>query len=646
MSKRYYKSMNLLLLVLITLLSLSVLSAQDLQTQDNDEIEISNTEINLEDNLETSSIKKNMKESTDDNSIENYEKEENKKEKENSSDDNLQQSEGDCSSTIIQKNENETAISFRLDSGAKLNLYITNNTVVKQFKTQATYFFHVMMTPNGWVVGTGGSDSGTQNKKIEELAMRMINNNDIDAQTVNEIFDIKRNIGRGHFIIKAPNGKYAAIQYFYGKYTKEIGVLKSGEYIVCPNDPKYYRKGNYLSYTGTTNLSDATRFIAARDRYGTLRSQITTFEYVNKNHQRSISVYLANDDGRYVGCNSKRYCNDFNVSGKIIKSGQIPVINNKLHVATYKYRDKNTKTSTTTQPITTTTPKITLTANVTDDLSNRVNEGKVIFKVNGQTLKDAKGNIIKVKLVNGTARYNYTLPYIWRNNFTYTAKYIPTQFYATSTSKDSLITTKLIKAKLVVNSSYSNMMRITTNVTYIANDTKVNGGYFIYKINGVTLKDENNRIIKSAVVNGVSTLTINKRYSPNNYTLTLSYIRSNYRQDLKKEFRVSPIGIRIIMNPVTANSLHARINGRILDAYNNTTIGTIKACVKINGLTLKDSKNQVILFDIKNGIIKFDIKLPENLKARTYNLTIQTQQQNAYKSTTARTTLTLEKAKE
>ena len=653
MSNIYYKNIIILLTFSLVFISLSVISAQDTDNNsqinvvenekpntDNYEVNIiedthisSNDERNLDKQIESSSQEKNIKTTIEDEN-ENTHK---------TTEDILNLSEGDCSSSIVQKNENETAISFRLDSSAKLDLYITNDTVIKQFKTRATYFFHVMMTPNGWVVGTGGMDSDIENKKIESIAMGMINNNNIDTQSVNEIFNIKRNIGRGHFIIKAPNGTYAAIQYFYGKYTKEIGVLKSGEYIVCPNDPKYYSKGTYISTTGTTNLSDATRYLASHDRYGTLRSQITTLEYVNKNHQRSINVYLANDDGRYVGCNSKSYCNDFNITGKIIKSYQIPVINNKLHAATYTYRDKNVKTSITTNNISTNSNRITLRANVIDDLSNKVNEGSVIFKVNGETLKDTKGNIIKVKPVNGVASYNYTFGYIWRNNFTYTAKYVPTQYYKESSSKESIITANIIKANPTIDSSYSNMIKITSNVKYLSNNSNVNEGTIIYKINGVTLKDENNRIIKTAVKNGVSTLTLNKRYSPNNYTLMISFIRSNYRQDFTKAFTINPIKTHATLKPITTKSINTKVSGQLLDQNNMKVLGITKMCVKINGITLKDSKNNVILFKAEDGIINFNITLPGNLKARNYNLTIQTQEKRGYLPTTTSTTLTLQK---
>ena len=42
--------------------------------------------------------------------------------------------------------------------------------------------------------------------------------------------------------------------------------------------------------------------------------------------------------------------------------------------------------------------------------STPVNVGKVVFKVNGKTVKDANGKVVYAKVVNGTVSVEYTLP--------------------------------------------------------------------------------------------------------------------------------------------------------------------------------------------------------------------------------------------
>ncbi|MBR3214803.1 MAG: Ig-like domain repeat protein, partial [Methanosphaera sp.] len=82
--------------------------------------------------------------------------------------------------------------------------------------------------------------------------------------------------------------------------------------------------------------------------------------------------------------------------------------------------DKATETITTT--VTKTTPTlttsditasagetITLTAHVTDN-DKVINNGKVVFKVNGKTVKDASGKVIYAKVVKNQVSVNYTIP--------------------------------------------------------------------------------------------------------------------------------------------------------------------------------------------------------------------------------------------
>jgi hypothetical protein len=185
------------------------------------------------------------------------------------------------------------------------------------------------------------------------------------------------------------------------------------------------------------------------------------------------------------------------------------------------------------------------------------------------------------------------------------------------------------------------MIKITSHVNYIYSNANVTGGYFIYKLNGVTLKDKNNNIIKTIVRNGLATLNLDKKYSPDKYNLTLSYIRNNYRQNFQTTLTINALKTKILLNPITTNSLHAKITGQILDENNVKTSGITKVCVKINGLTLKYSNNEVILFKVENGNINFDINIPSNLKSRIYNITIQSQEQKIYLPTSATTTLNL-----
>jgi len=53
--------------------------------------------------------------------------------------------------------------------------------------------------------------------------------------------------------------------------------------------------------------------------------------------------------------------------------------------------------------------KISLKATITDN-NKVINTGKIVFKVNGKTVKDTKGKVIYAKVVNNTVEFEYTLP--------------------------------------------------------------------------------------------------------------------------------------------------------------------------------------------------------------------------------------------
>jgi hypothetical protein len=70
---------------------------------------------------------------------------------------------------------------------------------------------------------------------------------------------------------------------------------------------------------------------------------------------------------------------------------------------------------------------VTLTATVT--ATTPVNNGKVVFKINGKTVKDANGKVIYAKVTDGTVNVEYTLPSDMKEQeYTLTAVFISTDY--------------------------------------------------------------------------------------------------------------------------------------------------------------------------------------------------------------------------
>ena len=83
----------------------------------------------------------------------------------------------------------------------------------------------------------------------------------------------------------------------------------------------------------------------------------------------------------------------------------------------------------TTEDITTTAgDKITLKATITDN-DKVINTGKVVFKINGKSIKDADGKVIYAKVVNNQVIVEYTLPESYKvGTYTITAVLISSNY--------------------------------------------------------------------------------------------------------------------------------------------------------------------------------------------------------------------------
>jgi len=83
---------------------------------------------------------------------------------------------------------------------------------------------------------------------------------------------------------------------------------------------------------------------------------------------------------------------------------------------------------------------ITLKATITDN-NKVINTGKVVFKINGKTVKDANGKVIYAKVVNGTVSVDYTIPDSYKaGTYIITATYIGTDYDKLEASESLTVT--------------------------------------------------------------------------------------------------------------------------------------------------------------------------------------------------------------
>ena len=230
-----------------------------------------------------------------------------------------------CCSIILQLNDNESLISYRRDSDSYADIQIEEIDwhglkAIKQYKTEGGYFNHVIITQNGWIIGFGGIDDGDDSKHCEEIAAGMINDNyTINNASLNEIKDIKKAYGRGHFIIKAPNGNYG----FATPTVSKTGTLEKDEYISVPNDYQFTRR-DVISVNESDKL-DTMIELAQTDAYGLARRGISVYDFQVGSNANTTSIYVSNEDGSYFGMDNTGYIDDYTFKNTTIKAKDIPI---------------------------------------------------------------------------------------------------------------------------------------------------------------------------------------------------------------------------------------------------------------------------------------------------------------------------------
>jgi hypothetical protein len=534
----------------------------------------------------------------------------------------------DCCSAIIQGYNNNSAISFRRDSTGAVTLNVTHNsTIVKQCKGSGSYFYHVLVSKDGWLVGNGGVDDATVCRSTENYAISMINNNKIDNVTFNKICNLKKNSVRSHFVIKAPNGDYALYINYYGNTKKQTGKLLAGQYLEVPNDPTYFNKGYFSNVVSTTNLSTASRIIAAKNKYNVNRRDIITYYYKNYNTYSEVKIYACNDDGRYVNKSTANLVDSIRTNTKLISYKNIPAVPNSIVVDNIRFTLKKVNTVIKCKNITTNNPNMTLVASVLDANGNKVNSGYVSVKVNDKTLTYSNGSTIYLNVKNGTVSLKVKVGNLWkRSNYTYEFRYYGDSLYKESSSNKAVIYLRnLVNLKNIHSSTttYGTNITMTASVTYKLNNSKVGDGKVVFKISGKTIKNADGSSVIVNVKNGVATYTLplNEKYSPRSYNITVVYSNGFYREEVTNSIKINKIVPYVVLAKYLIRNNKITIAAKLVDKQKKLIPFESKLGVKINGKTLKDAKGNTQIFKITNGTIKFTFTLPK-LKEGNHTVTL------------------------
>ena len=249
----------------------------------------------------------------------------------------------ECSSLILHVSDNEGVISFRRDSTEPADIYVRSDywgdiEFVRQHKESDGYFFHTIVTSNGWLIGDGGLTDGGPNHQMEAIACEMVINNQITDSYLSRIYAILSGYSLGHFVIKAPDGTYGVV--FVDRY--HTGKLNPGEYVLCPNLYSYSDRGVYDSSAGVV---DAAIKIISTDPYGQNRRDVITHHWklTTSSNQLyySVDTYASNDNGAGVGLSTGGLADSIDYFGNYVYRDSLPATPNKLGIGTHVFERTN-----------------------------------------------------------------------------------------------------------------------------------------------------------------------------------------------------------------------------------------------------------------------------------------------------------------
>lgn len=312
-----------------------------------------------------------------------------------------------CSSLYVQISNTEAVAGFRRDTTNARTLHIVKYKLngipaIKQFKKDS-YFFHSITAANGWMAGTGGIDNPDINRAIENLAGKMFKEGKIKKSYLKKIQGYEQALGLGHFSIKAPNGKYAAV---WGSGI-HYGKLNPGEYFKAPNVRSMFYEGNYKHFS--KNPYKAAIKIAASDSYGVNRRDATAFHWKATTTEgkttATVKVYAANDNGRLAGRSTAYLKDNINFKGKFVSGNKLPKTPSSKYVGIHKFGSIDNLIKTQTKVY---APKLTKKFNETKTFDITVKDKKTKKAIKNLRLKLKINNkVVTVKTNSkGKASFN------------------------------------------------------------------------------------------------------------------------------------------------------------------------------------------------------------------------------------------------
>jgi len=281
-----------------------------------------------------------------------------------------------------------------------------------------------------------------------------------------------------------------------------------------------------------------------------------------------------------------------------------------------------------------TTNNITATITTPDNVP--LNEGKIQWKINGQTLKNKNNTPIQSTIKDGTTTLNYNIPNTWAGKqINITATYTGSNNYNTRQTTLTKINIPQLQATAKITITPTTPQTKDNTTIQITIKDK-NTGKTITTNDKIAVKINGKTITTTRLKNGTTTIKYKLPLLKTNRThnITVVYGNKNYKRlDATKQFKINNINTTITLKDIRIKKGQTLyIKTYIKDTHGETMKRNDTYCIKLNGKTIHTDK-------LNNGQI--NTKLPINYKPRTYNLTIKTGNNHYYNGLNKNTKLTI-----
>ena len=252
---------------------------------------------------------------------------------------------------------------------------------------------------------------------------------------------------------------------------------------------------------------------------------------------------------------------------------------------------------------------VTIKATITDENGNPVQSGNVVFKINGQTVKDASGNQLKVRVVDGTVTAEVNATQAWKGNSTLTIRYLGDNTYnASENTTKANIAPRKAQVVLITDKIARGGDQIVLTAFVTDNGEAVNGGQVIFKVNGETIKDASGKAIIANVVNGTASIVYDIRPGMSAKDLNMSVVLSNKLYDRTENSTILTIvrsDVYFNTSIVHAKDGKAHITATLRDAKGELCVYNTDIALKVGGKTqLAVAKNGIVDCEIDTSFLK------------------------------------------